>query len=145
MVQNWVSFFTSLRSHTSNLTLLFSSDQFVLTEDGYGIVVGRIKDIIIRGGENIFPKEIEDFLNTHPDIIESHVIGVPDKRLGEELCAFVRVGAGANLNIDGLKEYSKGKIAYFKIPRYLRIVQQFPKTTSGKIQKFKLKEMFEKE
>lgn len=99
--------------------------------------------MIIRGGENIFPKEIEDFLNAHPDIIESHVIGVPDRRLGEELCAFVRVKDGSNFGIEVLQEYSKGKISHFKIPKYLKIVEEFPKTTSGKVQKFKLKEMFD--
>ncbi|KAL5285432.1 ACSF2.2 family protein [Megaselia abdita] len=122
-----------------------TGDQFILREDGHGIIAGRIKEMIIRGGENLFPKEIEDFLNAHPDIIESHVIGVPDRRLGEEMCAFVRVKEGAELNLDVLKQYCKGKIAHFKIPRYLRIVKEFPKTTSGKIQKFKLKEMYESE
>ena len=124
----------------SECTTISSSDQFIIREDGYGIICGRLKEMIIRGGENIFPKEIEDFLNSHPDIIESHVIGVPDERLGEEICAFVR---GKNVELEDIKTFCKGKIAHFKIPRYLRIVDEFPKTAAGKVQKFRLKEMFD--
>lgn len=108
------------------------------------MIVGRLKEMIIRGGENIFPKEIEDFLNAHPDVVETHVIGVPDERMGEELCAFIRVHEGSSLSADTLKTYCKGKIAHFKIPKYVKIVDDFPKTTSGKIQKFKLKEIYDK-
>lgn len=124
---------------------LRTGDQFILNENGYGKIVGRLKDMIIRGGENIFPKEIEDFLNTHPDIIESHVIGVPDERLGEEICAFLRLRDGLD-NLDQLdvKQYCKGKISHFKIPKYVKIIENFPKTTSGKIMKYKLYEMFTK-
>jgi medium-chain acyl-CoA ligase, mitochondrial len=122
---------------------LKTGDQFILREDGYGQIVGRLKDVIIRGGENLFPKEIEDFLNTHPDILESHCIGIPDERMGEEVCAFVRLQPSTMLDQAGLKEFGKGKIAHFKIPKYLRIIEEFPKTVSGKIQKFKLREIFE--
>ncbi|XP_069682962.1 medium-chain acyl-CoA ligase ACSF2, mitochondrial-like [Periplaneta americana] len=120
-----------------------TGDQFVLQEDGLGRVVGRLKDMIIRGGENIFPKEIEDFLQTHPDILEAQVFGIADERLGEEVCAAVRVTEGSTISQSDLKAYCKGKISHFKVPRYLMAVSEFPKTTSGKIQKFKLKEMLE--
>lgn len=125
-----------------------TGDQFVLRPDGYGNVVGRLKEVIIRGGENIYPREIEDLLNTHPEIIESYCIGVPDERLGEEVCAYVRVKDSASnteLIVDEVKQFCKGKIAHFKIPKHLRVVDQFPKTASGKIQKFKLLAMYNKE
>lgn len=141
---------------------MLSRDQFILQEDGYGRIVGRLKEMIIRGGENIFPKEIEDFLNTHPDILETHVnrpstwclfykninvrifqvIGVPHERLGEEVCACIRVKGDANVTQEEIARFSKGKIAHFKIPSRVKIVKKFPKTTSGKIQKFKLVEQF---
>ncbi|KAH8352452.1 hypothetical protein KR084_004282 [Drosophila pseudotakahashii] len=124
---------------------LRTGDQFILEANGYGRIVGRLKEMLIRGGENIFPKEIEDFLNAHPQVIEAHVIGVPDERLGEEICAFVRLEEGvdpASFTAATLKEYSKGKVAHFKVPRYVITLDAFPKTTSGKIQKFKLAEAF---
>ncbi|KAH8297914.1 hypothetical protein KR018_000615, partial [Drosophila ironensis] len=124
---------------------LRTGDQFILEANGYGRIVGRLKEMIIRGGENIFPKEIEDFLNAHPQIIEAHVIGVPDERLGEEVCAFVRLEEGVapeSFTAEALKAYSKGKLAHFKIPRFVIPVEAFPKTTSGKIQKFRLLEEF---
>ncbi|XP_075154074.1 acyl-CoA synthetase family member 2 [Haematobia irritans] len=122
---------------------LRTGDQFVLQPNGYGCIVGRLKEMINRGGENIFPREIEDFLNTHENIIETHVIGVPDERLGEEICAFVRLQDNSKpVSRESLKEFCKGKLAHFKIPRYIISVDEFPKTTSGKIQKFKLLEQF---
>ncbi|XP_037048060.1 medium-chain acyl-CoA ligase ACSF2, mitochondrial-like isoform X2 [Bradysia coprophila] len=125
---------------------LKTGDQFILQEDGYGRIVGRFKEMIIRGGENIFPKEIEDFLSTHPDIIEAQVVGVPDDRMGEEICAFIRTTEkGKVLQQNDIKEFCTGSIAHFKIPRYMKVVDEFPRTTSGKIQKFKLKEQYEKE
>ncbi len=124
---------------------MLRSDQFVLQEDGYGRIVGRFKEMIIRGGENIFPKEIEDFLSTHPDILEAQVVGVPDDRMGEEICAFIRTTVkGKSLTQCDIKEFCKGSIAHFKIPRYINMVDEFPRTTSGKVQKFKLKERFVK-
>uniref|UniRef100_A0A0A1X6L1 Medium-chain acyl-CoA ligase ACSF2, mitochondrial n=1 Tax=Zeugodacus cucurbitae TaxID=28588 RepID=A0A0A1X6L1_ZEUCU len=118
---------------------LKTGDQFILQADGYGRIVGRLKEMIIRGGENLFPKEVEDFLNSHPKIIEAHVIGVPDERLGEECCAFVRLQDGvASITHDEVKEFAKGKLAHFKVPRYIIPIEQFPRTASGKIQKFKL-------
>uniref|UniRef100_A0A0K8W2N9 Medium-chain acyl-CoA ligase ACSF2, mitochondrial n=1 Tax=Bactrocera latifrons TaxID=174628 RepID=A0A0K8W2N9_BACLA len=125
---------------------LRTGDQFILQADGYGRIVGRLKEMIIRGGENIFPKEIEDFLNTHPDICETHVIGVPCERMGEEVCAFVRLHDGLpKMSRQDIKDFCQGKLAHFKVPRYLVTVRDFPKTTSGKIQKFKLAEVYKKE
>ncbi|XP_050318965.1 medium-chain acyl-CoA ligase ACSF2, mitochondrial-like [Bactrocera neohumeralis] len=122
---------------------LKTGDQFILQADGYGRIVGRLKEMIIRGGENLFPKEIEDFLNSHPKIIEAHVIGVPDERLGEECCAFVRLQDGVEtITHDEVKEFAKGKLAHFKVPRYMIPIDQFPRTASGKIQKFKLAEAY---
>ncbi|KAF5285636.1 hypothetical protein FQA39_LY16542 [Lamprigera yunnana] len=119
---------------------LRTGDQFIIKHNGYGKVVGRLKDMIIRGGENIFPREIEDLLNTHPVVLENHVIGLPNERLGEEVCACVRIQQGSNFNHDSLIKFCKGKIANYKIPTQLRIVNSFPKTTSGKIQKYLLKQ-----
>ncbi|XP_037927786.1 medium-chain acyl-CoA ligase ACSF2, mitochondrial [Teleopsis dalmanni] len=122
---------------------LRTGDEFVMEPTAVGRIMGRKKDIIIRGGENIFPKEIEDFLDTHDDILEAQIIGVPDKRMGEEICAFLRLRPGvAILTVDDIKQFCKGKIAHFKIPKYVQVVDDFPKTTSGKIQKFKLSSMF---
>ncbi|XP_046389168.1 medium-chain acyl-CoA ligase ACSF2, mitochondrial isoform X2 [Ischnura elegans] len=124
---------------------LRTGDQFILMENGYGKIVGRFKDMIIRGGENIFPKEIEEFLQGHPSIAETQVFGIPDVRLGEVVCAWVRCKKGMSLTSEDLKEFCKGKIANFKIPKHVKFVEEFPKTVSGKIQKFKIQEMMEKE
>lgn len=117
---------------------LKTGDQFVLQENGYGKIVGRLKELIIRGGENIFPKEVEDFIATYPNVEEVHVIGVPDERMGEEMCAFVKLKPETMMSQEDLKHFCKGNIAHFKIPKYLEVVNDFPKTASGKIQKFKL-------
>lgn len=125
---------------------LHTGDQFIIDADGYGRIVGRLKEMIIRGGENLFPKEIEDFLNAHPQVVEAHVIGVPDERLVEEVCAFVRLRNDVDpktFTTEALRAYSKGKLAHFKVPRYVVPIEAFPKTTSGKIQKFKLLQQFE--
>ncbi|EFN78596.1 Acyl-CoA synthetase family member 2, mitochondrial [Harpegnathos saltator] len=122
---------------------LKTGDQFILEESGYGKIVGRLKDMIIRGGENIFPKEIEDFLITHPKILEVQVIGAHDEIYGEEVCAGIRLCDGEKMTKDELREYCKGKIAHFKIPRYVEFVDEFPKTYSGKVQKFQLKKQLE--
>ncbi|GAB0099949.1 hypothetical protein DMENIID0001_158530 [Sergentomyia squamirostris] len=122
---------------------LRTGDQFVLQADGYGRVVGRLKEMIIRGGENIFPKEIENFLVTCPSVAEAYVVGVPDERLGEEMCVFVRLKTDhQDCSPQDIKDFCQGKISYYKIPRYIEIVTEFPKTISGKIQKFKLQEQF---
>ncbi|XP_073949026.1 medium-chain acyl-CoA ligase ACSF2, mitochondrial-like, partial [Choristoneura fumiferana] len=122
---------------------LHTGDKFTLNEDGYGRIVGRLKDIIVRGGENIAPKEIEDLLNTHPDIVESQVVGVSDERLGEELCAVVRLREGASLTPQDVQRHCTGRLAKFKIPRILKFAEEFPKTVSGKIQKYKLRDLIE--
>ncbi|KAG6445660.1 medium-chain acyl-CoA ligase ACSF2, mitochondrial [Manduca sexta] len=122
---------------------LRTGDKFTISEDGYGRIVGRIKDIIIKGGENIAPKEIEDLLNTHPDIIESQVVGVSDERLGEELCVVLKLREGACFSLDDVTKHLTGRLARFKIPKLLKIIDDFPKTTSGKIQKYRLKELIE--
>ncbi|XP_031351698.1 medium-chain acyl-CoA ligase ACSF2, mitochondrial-like isoform X2 [Photinus pyralis] len=121
---------------------LKTGDRFILHEDGSGEVVGRLKDVVIRGGENIFPREVEDFISNHPHINEVHVIGVDNERLGEELCACVQLRRGSDLDLDELTEFCKGRIANYKIPSQLRIVESFPKTASGKIQKYVLRQQF---
>ncbi|XP_050307171.1 medium-chain acyl-CoA ligase ACSF2, mitochondrial-like [Anthonomus grandis grandis] len=120
---------------------LRTGDTFILEEDGYGKIVGRIKEMITRGGENIYPAEIESFLNGHPAVLEAHVIGIPHERLGEEVCACVRVLPNTSFTLEDVKSFCKGKIAHFKIPSKLQIFESFPKTTSGKIQKYKLVEI----
>lgn len=125
---------------------LRTGDQFVLNENGYGKVVGRLKEMIIRGGENLFPREIEDFLNTHPNILETHVIGIPDERMGEEVGAFIRLKDNSKpLTRDDIKTFCKDKLSHFKIPRYVIVVDEFPRTVSGKVQKFKFFQTFESE
>ncbi|MGZ4665191.1 MAG: AMP-binding enzyme, partial [Frankiaceae bacterium] len=104
-------------------------------------IVGRIKDMVIRGGENIYPREIEEFLFTHPDVADVSVVGVPDLRFGEELCAWVKMHPGKTLTEDELRDYCCGKLAHFKVPRYVRFVDEFPMTVTGKIQKFKMREV----
>ncbi|XP_025269859.1 acyl-CoA synthetase family member 2, mitochondrial isoform X2 [Camponotus floridanus] len=122
---------------------LKTGDQFILHENGYGVIIGRLKDMLIRGGENIFPKEIEDFLMTHPKIIEAQVIGAYDEVYGDEICACIQLSDNAKMTQNEVIDYCKGKIAHFKIPRYVHFVDDYPKTTSGKIQKFRLKEQLE--
>jgi fatty-acyl-CoA synthase len=119
---------------------MHTGDLATMDADGYVNIVGRIKDMIIRGGENIYPREIEEFLYTHPDVSDVQVIGVPDVKYGEELMAWVKVREGATLTEDALKEFCKGKIAHYKVPRYIKFTDQFPMTVTGKIQKFKMRE-----
>ncbi|GFS56880.1 medium-chain acyl-CoA ligase ACSF2, mitochondrial [Nephila pilipes] len=115
-----------------------TGDLGVMDEDGCLRIVGRIKDMIIRGGENIYPVEVEEYLSTHPSIQEVHICGVPDERLGEEACAWIHLKEGAELTEQEVKEFCKGKISHFKIPRYVMFVQGFPKTHTGKIKKFEM-------
>lgn len=112
---------------------------------GYCRIEGRIKDMIIRGGENIYPAEIEQFLHTHPKVQEAQVIGVKDERMGEEVCACIRLKTGQECTPEEIKAYCKGQISYFKIPRYVTFVESYPLTVSGKIQKIKLREQTEKQ
>jgi fatty-acyl-CoA synthase len=118
-----------------------TGDIAVMGEDGYVQITGRIKDMVIRGGENIYPREIEEFLYTHPDILDAQVIGVPDERYGEELCAWVRMREGAEpLTAEAVREFASGKLAHYKIPRYVQIVDEFPMTVTGKVRKVEMRE-----
>jgi fatty-acyl-CoA synthase len=119
---------------------MHTGDLAVMDEAGYLNIVGRIKDMVIRGGENIYPREVEEFLYAHPAIEDVQVIGVPDLKYGEELCAWIRLRPGQELNADQVREYCQGKIAHYKIPRYIRFTTDFPMTVTGKVQKFKMRE-----
>ncbi|NWX11942.1 ACSF2 synthetase, partial [Aegotheles bennettii] len=121
-----------------------TGDLASLDEHGYCKIIGRCKDMVIRGGENIYPAEIEQFLHTHPKVEEVQVVGVKDSRMGEEICACIRVRAGQDCTEEEIKAFCKGKISHFKIPRYVVFVDQYPLTVSGKVQKYKLREQMEK-
>ncbi|MCI0490477.1 MAG: AMP-binding protein [Blastocatellia bacterium] len=127
---------------------LHTGDQATIDAEGYVRITGRIKDLIIRGGENIAPKEIEDLLRHHPKIADVYVYGIPDDKYGEEVAAAIRLKPGETTTLDEIREFCEGRIAKFKIPRSIRFVESFPMTASGKVQKFKLREMhmaFDKE
>jgi len=124
---------------------LHSGDLGIMDDQGYVRVVGRLKDMIIRGGENIYPREIEEFLFTHPMIQDAKVIGVPDEKFGEEVCAWIQLKDGAQLSENDIRTFCKENIAYFKVPRYIRLVNEFPMTVTGKVQKYKMREQMEKE
>ena len=119
---------------------MHTGDLATMDAEGYVNIVGRIKDMVIRGGENIYPREIEEFLYRHPKVQDVQVVGVPDVRYGEELCAWVITKPGQALTEDELREFCKGQIAHYKVPRYIRFVQAFPMTVTGKIQKFKIRD-----
>ncbi|HEY4827693.1 MAG TPA: AMP-binding protein [Solirubrobacteraceae bacterium] len=119
---------------------MHTGDLATMDDEGYVRIVGRIKDMVIRGGENVYPREIEEFLYTHPGIADVQVIGVPDERYGEELMAWVIPRAGAGVTEEAIREYCKGQIARYKIPRYVKLVDSFPMTVTGKVQKFKMRE-----
>jgi fatty-acyl-CoA synthase len=120
---------------------MHTGDIGVMDEDGYVQITGRIKDMVIRGGENIYPREIEEFLFTHPDILDAQVIGVPDPKYGEELCAWIRMREGAEpLTAEAVREFATGKLAHYKIPRYVRTVDEFPMTVTGKVRKVEMRE-----
>jgi fatty-acyl-CoA synthase len=119
---------------------MHTGDLAVMDDAGYLNIVGRIKDLVIRGGENIYPREVEEFLYGHPQIEDVQVIGVPDEKYGEELCAWIRVRGGAELTAGDIRAYCTGKIAHYKIPRYVRLTTEFPMTVTGKIQKYKMRE-----
>ncbi len=120
---------------------LHTGDLAVMDVDGYVNVVGRIKDLVIRGGENVYPREVEEFLYSHPNIADVSVIGVPDERYGEELMAWVKLRHETATTEADIREFCRGRIAHYKIPRYIRFVQDFPMTVTGKIQKFRMREM----
>jgi fatty-acyl-CoA synthase len=120
---------------------LHSGDLGVMREDGYLKITGRAKDMILRGGENIYPREIEEFLYTHPKVAEVHVTGLPDERLGETVLAWVRLKPGETSTAEEVRQFCQGRIAHFKIPQWVRFVDAFPTTLSGKIQKFRIREI----
>jgi fatty-acyl-CoA synthase len=119
---------------------MHTGDLATMDEEGYVNIVGRSKDMIIRGGENVYPREIEEFLYTHPDVADVAVIGVPDEKYGEEIMAWVQLREGAGASGDDLKDFCKGRIAHYKVPRYVKLVDEFPMTITGKVQKFKMRE-----
>ncbi|AUY47718.1 AMP-binding protein [Streptomyces sp. CB01881] len=120
---------------------MHTGDLAVMDEEGYLTITGRIKDMVIRGGENIYPREIEEFLHTHPDVLDAQVIGVPDAKYGEELMAWVRLRPGApELTPEALRAYCTGRIAHYKIPRYVHLVDEFPMTVTGKVRKVEMRE-----
>jgi fatty-acyl-CoA synthase len=119
---------------------MHTGDLATMNEEGYVNIVGRIKDMVIRGGENIYPREIEEFLYRHPKIQDVQVFGVPDERFGEELCAWIKVRAGETLTAEQVREFCRDQIAHYKVPRHIRFVDEFPMTVTGKMQKFIMRE-----
>jgi fatty-acyl-CoA synthase len=120
---------------------MHTGDLATMDADGYVNIVGRIKDLVIRGGENVYPREVEEFLYTHPDIADVQVIGVPDEKYGEELCAWVRMREGAEpLDAAAVKEFCQGRLAHYKVPRYVQVVDEFPMTVTGKVRKVEMRE-----
>lgn len=120
---------------------MHTGDLAVMREDGYAQIVGRIKDMVIRGGENVYPREIEEFLYTHPDITDVQVVGVPDEKYGEELCAWIQLREGAEpLDSAAIREFAAGRLAHYKIPRYVMVVDEFPMTVTGKVRKVEMRE-----
>jgi len=124
---------------------LHTGDLGILDQDDYCKITGRLKDIVIRGGENIYPREIEEFLYTHPDVSDVQVIGVPDARYGEELMAWVMLKKGCSATPEEIRDYCRGRIAHYKIPRYIKFVDSFPMTVTGKVQKYRMREASIKE
>jgi fatty-acyl-CoA synthase len=121
---------------------MHTGDIAMMDPEGYLTITGRIKDMVIRGGENVYPREIEEFLYTHPDILDVQVIGVPDAHYGEELCAWVRLRPGApTLTAGALRDFATGKLAHYKIPRYVHVVEEFPMTVTGKVRKVAMREL----
>ena len=120
---------------------MHTGDTAVMDVDGYVNIVGRIKDMIVRGGENIYPREIEEYLITHKDIEDVQVTGVPDEKYGEEIIAWIKLNGDSDISEQGVKEFCKGKIAHYKVPRYIRFCNEFPMTVTGKVQKYKMREI----
>ena len=124
---------------------MHTGDLATLDAEGYGAIVGRIKDLVIRGGENVYPREVEEFLYRHPAIADVQVFGVPDKKYGEELCAWVKLRDGATLTEQDVRDFCRDQIAHYKVPRYVRFVTEFPMTVTGKMQKFLMRAAMEKD
>jgi fatty-acyl-CoA synthase len=120
---------------------LHTRDLATMDEEGYMKITGRVRDMIIRGGENIYPREIEEFLYGHPKISDVQVIGIPDQKYSEEVMAWVRLKEGETVTAEELREFCEGKIAHYKIPRFIKFVTEYPMTISGKIQKYRMREM----
>ena len=119
---------------------MHTGDLATLDEQGYCRITGRSKDMVIRGGENVYPREIEEYLLTHPAVVDAQVIGVPDERYGEEVCAWVVLRQGATATEESLRDYCRGRIAHYKVPRYVRVVDGFPMTVTGKVQKYLMRQ-----
>jgi fatty-acyl-CoA synthase len=119
---------------------MHTGDLATMDEEGYLNIVGRIKDMIIRGGENVYPREIEEFLYGHPKVQDVQVIGVPDPKYVEEVMAWIRLKDGQTATADEIREFCRGRIAHYKIPRYVKFVDAFPMTVTGKVQKFLMRE-----
>ena len=124
---------------------MHTGDLATIDEEGYCKIVGRIKDMVIRGGENLYPREIEEFLYRHPKVLDVQVVGVPDQKYGEELCAWIIVREGETLGAEEVRDFCKGQIAHYKVPRYIKFVDSFPMTVTGKIQKFQIREQMKRE
>jgi fatty-acyl-CoA synthase len=119
---------------------MHSGDLATIDEEGYCNIVGRLKDMVIRGGENIYPREIEEFLFRHPKIEDVQVVGVPDRKYGEELCAWIRLRGGETADAEEILAFCRGQIAHYKVPRHIRFVDEFPMTVTGKVQKFVIRQ-----
>jgi fatty-acyl-CoA synthase len=124
---------------------MHTGDLAVLDAEGYCNIVGRVKDMIIRGGENVYPREVEEFLYRHPKVLDVAVVGVADRKYGEEVCAVIRLREGVTAEAEELVAFCRDRIAHYKVPRYVRFVEAFPMTVTGKIQKFVLRERIERE
>ena len=124
---------------------MHTGDLAVLDQEGYCNIVGRVKDMIIRGGENIYPREIEEFLYRHPAVLDVAVVGLPDHKYGEEICACIRLREGVRATEDDIREFCRGQIAHYKVPRYVRFLESFPQTVTGKVQKYLLREQLQRE
>ena len=124
---------------------MHTGDLATMDAEGYVNIVGRIKDMVIRGGENVYPREIEEFLYHHPKVQDVQVVGVPDKRYGEELCAWIIVKPGQELTEDEVRDFCKGRIAHYKVPKHMRFVDAFPMTVTGKIQKYRIRQLMKEE
>ena len=124
---------------------MHTGDRGTMDADGYVSIVGRIKDMIIRGGENVYPREIEEYLLTHPEIVDAQVVGVPDARFGEQVMAWIIARPGSSLDAEGVREFCRGRIAHYKVPAHVAFLDEFPMTVTGKVQKYKLREMGQEE
>ena len=120
---------------------LHTGDLAAMRSDGTFRITGRVNDMIIRGGENVYPREIEEFFYTHPKVSDVQVVGVPDARLGEAVAMWIRLKPGVAVAEDELRDFCAGKIAHFKVPKYIRLVDEFPMTVTGKIQKFRIRQI----